>query len=82
MSDESSIVVTKNGLDCKCGGEMSRVTNSRPAEFMGFKTVRRRRECTSCGARITTYELGEDALETGRRQAIRAALIRMIDEVI
>jgi transcriptional regulator NrdR family protein len=82
MTVKSSVVGTKNSLECKCGGEMSRVMDSRPTEFMGFRTIRRRRECTTCGARITTYELGEDVMETGRRQAIRAALVRMIDEVI
>ena len=82
MTAKNSVVGTKNGLDCKCGGEMSRVTDSRPTEFMGFRTVRRRRECITRWERITTYELGEDVLETGRRQAIRAALVRMIDQVI
>jgi len=35
-----------------CGNEDSKVVNSRPGE----KSIRRRRECLSCGKRFTTYE--------------------------
>ncbi len=37
-----------------CGGEDSRVVDSRPAEDK--TSIRRRRECASCGKRFTTYE--------------------------
>ncbi|MGI6214814.1 MAG: transcriptional regulator NrdR [Christensenellales bacterium] len=37
-----------------CGGEDSRVVDSRPTEDR--TSIRRRRECTSCGKRFTTYE--------------------------
>jgi hypothetical protein len=45
---------------CTCGHSLSRVVESRKSN-MG-KSVRRRRECESCGARWTTYELHEGAI--------------------
>ncbi len=45
----------------KCDFAESKVVDSRPSED-GY-TIRRRRECLSCGYRFTTYErLGESAL--------------------
>lgn len=38
----------------KCGCEESKVVDSRPSE--SNDAIRRRRECTSCGFRFTTYE--------------------------
>ena len=40
-----------------CGAEDTRVVDSRPAE--GGATIRRRRQCESCGNRFTTYERRE-----------------------
>ena len=37
-----------------CGGEDTQVKDSRPAE--DNSSVRRRRECASCGGRFTTFE--------------------------
>ena len=37
-----------------CGSEETRVTDSRPVEES--KSIRRRRQCDSCGKRFTTYE--------------------------
>ncbi len=37
-----------------CGSDMTQVKDSRPAE--DGAAVRRRRECTVCGVRFTTYE--------------------------
>lgn len=42
----------------KCGHEESKVVDSRPAE--GNDSIRRRRECTKCGFRFTTYERREE----------------------
>ena len=42
----------------KCGCEESKVVDSRPSE--GNDAIRRRRECTSCGFRFTTYERCEE----------------------
>lgn len=41
-----------------CGYEDSKVVDSRSAD--GGRTIRRRRECISCGKRFTTYETIED----------------------
>ncbi len=40
-----------------CGAHDSRVLDSRPQEE--YSTIKRRRECTSCGKRFTTYEMIE-----------------------
>jgi transcriptional repressor NrdR len=41
-----------------CGNSESKVLDSRPVE--DGKTIKRRRECLSCGKRFTTYERPED----------------------
>jgi transcriptional repressor NrdR len=41
-----------------CDADDDRVVDSRPADAGG--AIRRRRECTSCGRRFTTYERIED----------------------
>lgn len=42
----------------KCGCEESKVVDSRPAD--NNESIRRRRECESCGFRFTTYERREE----------------------
>lgn len=42
----------------KCGCEESKVVDSRPSE--NNDAIRRRRECTECGYRFTTYERREE----------------------
>jgi len=42
----------------KCGCDESKVVDSRPSE--NNDAIRRRRECTSCGFRFTTYERREE----------------------
>ncbi|MBQ9058491.1 MAG: transcriptional repressor NrdR [Atopobiaceae bacterium] len=68
----------------KCGQEDSKVVDSRPSE--NASAIRRRRECTSCGFRFTTYERREEQplivikkdgeRETFDRQKIMNGLIR------
>ncbi|MFQ6032940.1 MAG: transcriptional regulator NrdR, partial [Candidatus Zixiibacteriota bacterium] len=41
-----------------CGKEKDKVVDSRPSQ--DGRSVRRRRECESCGKRFTTYEYIED----------------------
>jgi len=48
-----------------CGTEDTRVVDSRPAE--AGATIRRRRECESCGNRFTTYERREHAIVVRKR---------------
>ena len=48
-----------------CGAENTRVLDSRSAE--GGETIRRRRECSECTNRFTTYERREVALVVRKR---------------
>ena len=41
-----------------CGDDEDKVVDSRPAE--GGQTIRRRRQCLSCGRRFTTFERVEE----------------------
>jgi transcriptional repressor NrdR len=65
-----------------CGHEDTRVLDSRPTEEGG--SVRRRRECTMCNRRFTTYERVEEppllvVKKDGRREAFdRQKLLRGI----
>lgn len=64
---------------CFCGKENTKVIDSRPSE--DGSSIRRRRECISCGRRFTTYE----SIETnpilvikrdGRREQFDAAKLK------
>lgn len=62
-----------------CGCEDSKVIDSRSAD--DGKTIRRRRECFSCGKRFTTYETIEDTpvlvvKNNGARQAFDGQKIK------
>ena len=62
-----------------CGCEDSKVIDSRSAD--GGRTIRRRRECISCGRRFTTYETIEDTpvlvvKSSGLRQAFDAQKVK------
>lgn len=62
-----------------CGFEDSKVIDSRSAD--DGKTIRRRRECFSCGKRFTTYETIEDTpvlvvKNNGARQAFDSQKIK------
>lgn len=62
-----------------CGCEDSKVIDSRSADE--GRTIRRRRECVSCGKRFTTYETIEDTpvlvvKASGIRQAFDAGKIK------
>ena len=46
----------------ECGEERNRVTDSRGTHVNGLFSIRRRRECTECGRRFTTYELPESEM--------------------
>ena len=59
-----------------CGYNESKVIDSRPAEE--GTTIRRRRECLSCGKRFTTYEIVERLpLLVIKRDGSRQAFDRM-----
>ena len=74
-----------------CGYEDSKVIDSRSADE--GRTIRRRRECFSCGKRFTTYETIEDTpvlvIKTnGARQSFdpqkikRPVSMNVIDEIV
>lgn len=45
------------GFSCpSCGGRMD-TKDSRPANYRGDKSVRRRRHCRKCAFRVTTFEV-------------------------
>jgi hypothetical protein len=51
-------VFDRRGLPCpSCGGQCGDVIDSRPTDVPGFQTIRRRRLCLACNARITTFEV-------------------------
>jgi transcriptional repressor NrdR len=50
----------------RCGCVESKVIDSRASE--NFETIRRRRECESCGYRFTTYERLEEVPLTVRKK--------------
>ena len=52
-----------------CKQNDSRVIDSRSAD--DGATIRRRRECTSCGRRFTTYEVVEKQPLNGRREVFK-----------
>lgn len=68
----------------RCGCEESKVIDSRPSD--NHVAIRRRRECTRCGTRFTTYERREESpllvvkkdgtKETFDRQKVMRGLIR------
>lgn len=67
----------------KCGSMDSRVVETRTAD--DGRSIRRRRECTGCGFRFTTYERMEEqkvlwiSKKDGRREAFdRSKLVRGI----
>ena len=69
-----------NGVTCpKCAGDCDSVKDSRPTSFLGAQTVRRRRVCSSCGLRETTYEITDTQITTMRRE-IAADIIRSVLE--
>lgn len=45
--------------DCRKCGSPTTVIDSRPHVIGWAKTIKRRRQCTSCKARHTTYEVEE-----------------------
>ncbi|MEO0879564.1 MAG: transcriptional regulator NrdR [Pseudomonadota bacterium] len=69
-----------------CGSESTQVKDSRPAE--DATSIRRRRECASCGGRFTTFERVQlrelIVLKSNGRKAVfdRDKLMRSIDVAV
>lgn len=54
------------GMRCSvCGADDTKVIDSRPAD--GGTAIRRRRTCSACGSRFTTYERGTPILMVRKR---------------
>lgn len=65
------------GFRCtECGGDSTRVTDSRNAYKV--EGTRRRRECINCGFRFTTYE---QRAEAGIKQLMEAELRKLREDV-
>lgn len=61
----------------KCGSE-THCIDSRDSKG---NSIRRRRECVSCGYRFTTYEISDVALaELKRAERVRDRLIKKIED--
>lgn len=55
----------------KCSAVLQ-VIDSRPVQFMGEDTIRRRRRCTKCPHRFTTFEISKSNLVKQVRFAERS----------
>lgn len=64
-----------NPYFCTCGGD-SKVTDSRVKRH--YTSVRRRRECLTCGLKWTTREIREDAQTLGDLVKLEAIYEQMI----
>ena len=49
-----------NALTCpNCGGDLDRVTDSRPHDYHGVRVIKRARKCRSCGQNSPSIEIPE-----------------------
>ena len=70
----------------KCGGENTRVIDSRMQEVTN--AIKRRRECRTCGHRFTTFERCEDPIEVDdielelRSRTVRAVSSHEIGDMV
>lgn len=81
---------TGDGICCPiCGSASNGVTDSRPAMLgAAITSIRRRRKCSDCGKRFTTFEVTEVVMERldavandrripSRREIIRACIMQL-----
>ena len=61
-----------------CGCEQWKVISKRDS----CDIVRRRRECKSCGNRITTYEVDVEELKAPKTKLIRAILKKVVIDLL
>jgi hypothetical protein len=74
LSQHFSHAKLSHSSACACGHGVSRVLESRKSNL--GRSIRRRRECESCGARWTTYELHEGAIHALLSMAERLSTVR------
>lgn len=66
----------------KCGGNLKTVKDSRPTELRGIATIRRRRECETCGKRELTYEITDAQIDAMRREIARDMATVLLSEIV
>jgi transcriptional repressor NrdR len=60
-----------------CGDNFSAVSDSRPGHIFDKVTVRRRRVCSNCDSRFTTYEVTESQV-LALKETIRKEMVKKI----
>ena len=87
MTDDVTVINEREGF-IKCPlcpvGYLKDVRDSRPTTVHGIESVRRRRICTTCGARSTTYEIPGHVFERmfrmqGAKHALATRIVDIID---
>ena len=73
-------------MKCKCGNP-SQVVDSRPSVFNEIPTLRRRRKCTVCSERFTTYEFDHSGIalldeQISTIKQFRDTFKQLIDELV
>ena len=74
----------ENRIICpSCGGGLDFVKDSRPHDIFGAKGIKRRRECSGCGQRVTTFEMKEDDLNLDdiRREIAKDMIVNLLAEM-
>jgi transcriptional regulator NrdR family protein len=67
-------------IKCQCGGNLDAVKDSRPWDVPDVgSTVRRRRQCDTCGERSVTFEITEDFLERFRRKIAKDMTMKLLE---
>lgn len=67
-------------MKCKCGGDLDAVVDSRPRVHKDFgQIVARRRKCSVCGERCSTYEIHEDMVDDIHRRIAKAMVKKIMD---
>lgn len=67
-------------MKCKCGGDLDAVVDSRPRLHKDFgQIVARRRKCSACGERCSTYEIHEDMVENIRRDIAKEMMAKVLE---
>ena len=70
-------------IKCQCGGDLATVVDSRARLHKEFgQIISRRRKCSKCGERSTTFEVHEDTIEGIRRGAAKALLSKLLEGIL
>lgn len=73
---------TRVSFPCPCGGEFSHVVDTRRGRKTKRGTIRRRRECSICGLRATSYEeIDQASIGRPDERAFQRELAAAIDRM-